>query len=710
MRLRLAVLGIFVAIGGVMLSATGPSFWVIATQAEFLKGTSDGVSIDDLGRVTAGPTIATVADVGAPQIWSLTVDADGTWFAGTGGDGRVVRGRAGQAQPDTIFHATEGNIYAIALAPNGRVYAASSPDGRVYAIERDGTSRVFFDPGEKYIWALAVDPRGRLWVGAGTPAVVYRVDPDGTSHVIYHPAAAHVVALIIDANGRAIAGTESPGRVYRFDANDRPFALLESGMTEVSALAVGRDGAIYAAGMSSADSSGASTPETSTVISVGSAMIAASTGTGSTSATPPGGARSAIFRITPDGASDTLWETSEAIYDLAFAGGPNIVASTGPDGHLYSVLPTGSAALVTAIDAKQITRIVPRDGRYLIASANPGRVFSVSMAAASSSTYTSPVRDAKNAALWGEIRWEASAGVSLFTRSGKTDKPDESWSDWSGPYANHSGDAIKSPQARYLQWKAVFNAGSAGAASSLTSVTIAYLSKNSHPTVSAITIHPPGTIFQKPYSGDDSAVAGLDDSVRRTGQSDAAASGGFGKRMYQKGLQTISWKADDADGDRLSYLVQYRREGDAGWRDLRAGLVDTVFVWDTTTVPDGRYLVRVVASDAPSNTAERALTGERDSDPFDIDNTPPVITADVTRDAAGIHLNVQVHDAQSPLDHVEYAIGGGEWVLVNPVDGLTDSRDERYVIAVKSDADLARLVIRATDVMQNVTSRPAIVR
>ena len=156
--------------------------------------------------------------------------------------------------------------------------------------------------------------------------------------------------------------------------------------------------------------------------------------------------------------------------------------------------------------------------------------------------------------------------------------------------------------------------------------------------------------------------------------------------------------------------MQYRRKEDAGWRDLRAGLVDTVFVWDTTTVPDGRYLVRVVASDAPSNTAERALTGERDSDPFDIDNTPPVITADVTRDAAGIHLNVQVHDAQSPLDHVEYAIGGGEWVLVNPVDGLTDSRDERYVIAVKSDADLARLVIRATDVMQNVTSRPAIVR
>ena len=189
---------------------------------------------------------------------------------------------------------------------------------------------MFFDPGEKYIWALAVDPRGRLWVGAGTPAVVYRVDPTARlmSSIIRPPR----TSLRLSST-RTVPQSPEPNRPaasYRFDANDRPFVLLESGMTEVSALAVGRDGAINAAGMSSADSSGASTPETSTVISVGSATIAASTGTGSTSATPPGGSRSAIFRITPDGASDTLWETSEAIYDLAFAGGPNIVASTGP--------------------------------------------------------------------------------------------------------------------------------------------------------------------------------------------------------------------------------------------------------------------------------------------------------------------------------------------------------------------------------------------
>ena len=53
------------------------------------------------------------------------------------------------------------------------------------------------------------------------------------------------------------------------------------------------------------------------------------------------------------------------------------------------------------------------------------------------------------------IRWEGAGGVQLFTRSGNTEKPDDSWSDWVGPYTRAGGEAIKSPAARFLQWKAV---------------------------------------------------------------------------------------------------------------------------------------------------------------------------------------------------------------------------------------------------------------
>jgi hypothetical protein len=151
----------------------------------------------------------------------------------------------------------------------------------------------------------------------------------------------------------------------------------------------------------------------------------------------------------------------------------------------------------------------------------------------------------------------------------------------------------------------------------------------------------------------------------------------------------------------------YRREGDSTWHPLKTGLTDSIFVWDTTSVADGRYIVKLVASDDPSNTPDRALTAERESDPIDVDNTAPVITTEIVRTGGAAKLVVRVHDAQSPIAKVEYSIGGGPWRLVYPVDGLSDSPDEQYEIPLTSDTDAARIVVRATDALQNVSSKSA---
>jgi hypothetical protein len=127
-------------------------------------------------------------------------------------------------------------------------------------------------------------------------------------------------------------------------------------------------------------------------------------------------------------------------------------------------------------------------------------------------------------------------------------------------------------------------------------------------------------------------------------------------------------------------------------------------------VADGRYIVKVVASDLPSNAGDRALTGERESTLVDVDNTPPVLSTEVQRQAGAIHLLVRAHDAQSAIAKLEYSLGGGRWVAVYPVDGTADSPDERFDITVASDADLARMVIRAFDTLQNVATQPAVVR
>lgn len=693
------------------LLASGPVFWTIATPTELLKGKSDGVIVGLDGAITAGPQMTSRLTTTPAQVWSLAAAPDGTLWAGTGGDGRLVRMKPGQAE-ETIYTAQEKNVFAIAVS-GARVFFATGPEGRVYIVDGTAAPRVFFDPTEKYIWALAVDGQGRLWVGAGNPAVVYRVDANGASKDVYHPPAAHVVSLAADGAGQMLAGTESPGRLYRFDASDRPFVVIDSGLTEVAAIAVGGGNAIFAAAIARGDESSTSGESASV------AMVTATPpapGAAASSPSSSGSRKSVVYRVDAGGSFESFWETGDVIYDLAAGSDGGVIAASGPDGRLYRIDQNRQVQLLGGVDAKQVTRLAGsvRGGAFpaALASANPGRVVAIGAAVQSPASFVSPVRDTKNASLWGLIRWEATGGVVLYTRSGNTETPDDSWSPWDGPYSRAEGDAIKSPAARFVQWKSVLTTA-AGTAPRLTSVTLAYLPRNARPAVTSVTISPPGVVFQKPFSSDDGAIAGLDDATadaRRPAGDPGPNPATPGRRMFQKGLQTIQWKAEDADSDHLVYTVQYRREGDPAWHDLRTGVSDSIFVWDTTSVADGRYIVKILASDSPSNSADRALVGERESDPVEVDNTPPTITTEIVRQGGSIRIGVRVHDARSAIQKVEYSIGGGPWRLLAPVDGLSDSPDERYDIPVAAEADIARVMIRATDALQNVAAQAVSVR
>jgi WD40 repeat protein len=696
------------------VSTSGPVFWTTATSADFLRGTSDGVFVSLEGIVTAGPQLTNRLSGAAPQVWSLAEGPDGTLWAGTGGDGRVLRFRPGRNE-EVAFDAEESNIFALAVS-GSRVYAASSPDGRVYVIDGGSPARPFFDPEEKYIWALAVDGDGRLWVGAGNPAVIYRVDAGGTGQVVYKPAAAHVVSLARDAEGRMLAGTESPGRLYRIDAGDRPFVVLDSGVTELRAAAATSAGVVYAAAVARSGES-ASGGETASV-AIATATPASPTST--TSATSASSAssstattrRSVLYRIDATGSWEAIWETADVIYDITVSPDGHVLAATGPEGRLYQIEGNRDVLLLTGVDARQITRFAasPRAGTRTsaFATANPGRVLSPGSGDQYPATYLSSVRDSKSVAAWGLARWESTGAVALHTRSGNTDKPDDSWSDWSGAYTRKEGEPITSPPARFLQWRAVLTRPAGSPAPQLTSVTIAYLPRNNRPAIASLTVHPPGVVFQRPFSSEDGAIAGLDDATaaaRRPPGDTGPPAPPPGRRMFLKGLQTIAWKAEDEDGDRMTYTLQYRREGDPTWRELRAGLTDAIFVWDTTTVADGRYVLRLIASDAPGNAADRALTGDRESDAIDVDNTPPVITTDVVRQGDAVRLVVRVQDAHSPIQKLEYSTNGGPWQLLYPADGLADAPDERYELPLGSAAEAARIMLRATDRLQNSASR-----
>ena len=148
-----------------------------------------------------------------------------------------------------------------------------------------------------------------------------------------------------------------------------------------------------------------------------------------------------------------------------------------------------------------------------------------------------------------------------------------------------------------------------------------------------------------------------------------------------------------------------RRVGSDDWRVLARELVGTVYAWDTSLLPDGRYVVRVVAADNRANPDATALQGERESGPMTIDNTPPTVQRQrrPASGAASADLAFEVTDAASTLDRVDVLLGNGQWRPVFPEDGALDGLRERFSVPVATLGD-GPVVLRATDSLANLST------
>ena len=713
------------ACAAVTLSAA-PGFWQAATQADFLRGDVEQLSIDEHGRLTLGPELTRVHDAAAPFVWTIASGADGAWFLGTGNDGKVIKvDRNGQGS--VFYDSPEMEVHALAPAPNGGLYVGTSPDGRIYRVDARGQATSFFDPDDKYIWSLAVDRDGNVFAGSGDKGIVYKISPDGKAQKFFASKSSHAVSLAFDQNRQLLVGTGSPGRVFRVDNTGKGFLLLDTTYQEVHAIRVDPKGVIYAAAQSGRGQGGGdslaeaavtpppvtqSIPNVSTEITSISVVAVGSDAQSSaaSSAERRSSMSGAVYRVQPDGLWDELWSAKDdAPYDVSIEPDGAVLVATGAKGKLFRLSGDPvNAVLVTRVPAQQATMIARAADRTFIATANPGLLMSIAATRATRGTFESDVKDAKLVSSWGVVAWRATAPagskVEILTRSGNTKTPDEAWSDWSAPYASSEGSQITSPKARYLQWRAVLT-GNATAAPVLTSLSSAYLPRNIRPQVASITVHPPGVVFQKPFSSGETEIAGLDEDAQDK-RGSANTGGGapqLGRRTVQRGLQTFQWKADDENNDELSYDVFYRREGDTTWRTLKTDVRDTLLVWDTSSVPNGSYVLKVLASDRKSNPAETALGGELESSSFEIDNVAPTVQIGaLRRDGSRFIVPAEVRDADSAVIRVEYSVDAQRWQPAFPRDGILDGRAESFELRLDADAAGRTLVIRATDALGNV--------
>jgi hypothetical protein len=140
-------------------------------------------------------------------------------------------------------------------------------------------------------------------------------------------------------------------------------------------------------------------------------------------------------------------------------------------------------------------------------------------------------------------------------------------------------------------------------------------------------------------------------------------------------MRTIQWKGSDPNGDALIYDIDLRVEGSDTWSSVGKDLDATSFTWDTRSIPDGRYRVRVRASDRSDNSVGEELKAEAISQPFTVDNTAPSVESlDLRGETRAALVSGKAEDGQSVLVKVEVAVDDQDWREVTPDSGLADER------------------------------------
>ena len=755
----------FLLLAAALLSAAIPAlaehtrWWRQTTFEEFDKGTAKGVALRSDGKLVLAPRFAEFADANLAYLLKIRTDAKGNLYAAGGSNAKVLRIDA-TGKSTSVFESAELAAQALALDAAGNLFVGTSPDGKVYKVTPAGQSSVFFDPKTKYIWDLAVDKDGTVFVATGDSGNIFSVAPDGKGQIFYSSEETHIRSLALDSSGNLLAGTEPSGRVLRIPKAGNPrraFVLYETAKKEITALLTGANGDLYvsAVGEKTPVAPGQLRPNISDASS-GSNFVIAIGGAGTATAAMPAPQASAVpvipfaplssansssvYKIAADGSPEELWSArDDVVYSMGLLPDGKLLLGTGNDGAVLELEGHRIFSKLVKATSHQVTSIASGPGgKIFLASANPGKVFTLGPETESEGTYESQPFDAHIFSRWGRTAWwgenlfaatgkAAAPRVAIYARSGNTSDPDANWSDWAGPYAHPEGDKLDCPAARFVQWKAVLRGGS-GPAPEIDWFSIAYLPKNIAPEVTAIAIQDPGVRVQgspipsgipgqqspaqirmpqpPPTSSSPNSGFAVSTISPLGGGSGAVHFDSVPQGAAQKGFQSVLWSAEDANDDQLDFSVYFRAENESAWHLLKDKLDTRYFSWDTTSMPDGAYFLKIVASDAPGNPGGEGLSSQRESDRFVVSNTPPSI-AQLSAEAAGAAVRVRFQ-ASAPVSSIvraQYSLDAGDWTLVFPSGGLSDAPQESYDFQLqKVAAGEHTVTVRVYDQFENVST------
>jgi len=655
--------------------ALGTRQLVIDDAASFAAGELNGTAVISSGALVPGVGTRRIALDAIPLAMSMTRAQNGDVFIGTGNDGKVLRMRGDEI---TTFAATGQLLVAsLAFGPDGTLHAGTLPSGNVVAISPTGEVRESIRlPGAQHVWALRYDTtRKVLFAATGPEGKLFAIDAAGRASVFYDAdGASHVMDIALDGQGGVYAALSDEALLLHVTAPGRAEVVYDFPGTEITSIAL--RGAELAVAANTFPKTGATATPTPPSTSTPTPPTPTPTPPTTTSR---GTGKGQLWRVSTSGQARKLADVNDAhITAVQWADSDTVFAALGHEGRVLRVKRDGTSAVWIDVDERQVLAIDLASTSPLLLTGDVGAVYRVLAGSAPERVWTSKPLDAAFHARWGELTWRGAGTISLQTRAGNTDKPDVTWSDWSAPLTG--AGPIRSPAARFLQIRTKLGES---ADTIVHAITAHYLPDNQNATVREVQVKSARS-QRRPGSNDSPSTTAADTSSAN----------------YK-----ATWDIDNPDEDALRYRLTFRAESQDLWRAMQREtdvLIAKEFIWDTSSIPDGYYRVRVEASDENANPESRVQRATGESEPFLIDNHAPQVVGLKLQSG---RLEGRAVDTMGPVSKLEYAIDGAPWKVFFPSDDLLDTADEAFSFTLSAlPAGPHIIAVRATDTAGNVGS------
>jgi len=651
--------------------AVGTRYFSIDSASVLSDGKLEGTAVLSTGSVVASVQKQRIALDSMQIARSLLVMKDGSAFIGTGNDGKIWKLTGDVAK---VVATTDAMVVSsLAMDAAGTLYAGTLPKGKVFAVDNAASAggkepvkarELIVLPGAEHVAALALDPKKKvLYAATGPEGKVFAIALGAKApkaDVFYDSDASHIMSLALADDGSLYAGTSDEALLVRLTAPGRAEVVFDFEGNEITALAVQGTQIAVAANNFPKPSTAAKKPDVKDDKKTEDKTEAPK------DEQKPG--KGQLWVVSAGSRARKLW-TSEQGHITALqwsdSGSAAIYAATGKEGQIHRVELDGRSALWLDVDERQVLALDLRAPHPVFVTADAGAAYRVLPKGSGDATWTSKVLDAQFLSRFGELVFRGRGALSLQTRSGNTDKPNASWSEWSSELVKPG--PIRSSAARFLQIRAKLNVAK-DPASELYAVTAYYLPLNQAGQVTEVTAKP------KVKEGSTEPTS----------------------------IYTVEWKVDNPDGDKLRYRLSFRPEGEPRGRSILRDsdiLTKTNYEWETESIPDGYYRVAVEATDELESPADGVLKTTLESEPFLIDNKQPAV--DGLKLEQGKIRGI-ARDVPGPVTKLERAIDNGDYEPFYPTDDLLDTSEEPFAVQLpKLDAGRHVISIRATDARNN---------